>query len=130
MSVNKSQIIDAIRTVHDPEIPVNLYDLGLVYDLDINDDGAVHVQMTLTTPNCPVAEQMPQQVKEAVESVEGVSGADIELFWEPRWSTDMMSEEAKMQLDMMGISWSDPLAGGGTTGLTVGRRKPGEKPGG
>jgi len=128
MSADKDQIIEAIRTVHDPEIPVNLYDLGLIYDLAINDEGSVHVKMTLTTPNCPVAEQMPQSVKEAVESVEGVNQAEIELVWEPRWSTEMMSEEAKLQLDMMGISWSDPLAGGGATGLTVGRRKPGERP--
>ena len=115
----EQRIIAAIRTVHDPEIPVNLYDLGLIYELAIDDDGVARVRMTLTTPNCPVAESMPQQVRMAVESVEGVERAEIELVWEPSWTSELMSEDAKMQLEMMGITWSDPKHAAPFTSLTV-----------
>jgi FeS assembly SUF system protein len=118
----RSRIIDALRTVHDPEIPVNLYDLGLIYELDISSDGAVAVQMTLTTPNCPVADALPAQVKSAVEGVDGVNRATVDLVWQPQWTSAKMSDDAKLQLEMMGIDWSDPKpAGHRPTGLTIGR---------
>lgn len=119
----QARIIDAMKTVHDPEIPVNLYDLGLIYELHVEDDAA-RVRMTLTTPNCPVAESMPEQVRRAVESVEGIERADIELVWEPSWSSEMMSEDARMQLEMMGITWSDPKHPAPFTSLTLGRGNP------
>ena len=119
-------VITAIKTVQDPEIPVNLYDLGLIYDLDLDEEqGIVAITMTLTTPNCPVAESMPGAVKAAVESVPGVEQASVELVWEPPWSRERMSEEARMTLDMMGIDWADgPMIKKGPTGLTVGGKKP------
>lgn len=118
----KDKIIDAIKTVRDPEIPINLYDLGLIYDLDISDDGAVKITMTLTTPNCPVAETMPEHVRRTVAEVDGVSSAKIELVFDPPWSPEGMSDDAKLQLEMMGISWSSPPGGGpAPTSLTVNR---------
>lgn len=104
----KNDIIAALRGVHDPEIPVNVYDLGLIYELEVDPAGAARVVMTLTTPNCPVAELIPAQVKSAVESVKGVTAANVELTWQPPWSGDRMSDEARITLDMMGISWKDP----------------------
>ena len=86
------------------------------------------ITMTLTTPNCPVAETMPEQVRRTVAAVEGVSGASIELVFDPPWSPDSMSEDAKLQLEMMGIAWSNPLGGGGPTSLTIdGGKRPGER---
>ena len=119
----RDAIIAALRTVQDPELPVNLYDLGLIYDLQVDDAGAVAVRMTLTTPNCPVAESMPEMVRAAVAAVEGVGSVAIELVWEPAWTSDMMSDDAKLQLEMMGIAWTDTRSGGGAsfTGLSVGR---------
>lgn len=117
----RQRIVDAIRTVQDPEIPVNLYDLGLIYDITIGDDGAVDIRMTLTTPNCPVAESMPGQVRRAVESVDGVPRAAVELVWEPAWTGEMMSEHARDALEMLGINWRDPHTSAGSTSLTVGR---------
>ena len=86
------------KTVFDPEIPVEIYELGLVYDVQISEDGDVKVVMTLTTPNCPVAESLPQEVKEKVAAVENVKSVDLELTFEPSWNKDMMSEEAKFEL--------------------------------
>ncbi len=94
-------IIEALKTVYDPEIPVDIYELGLIYDVQISDEGAVKVVMTLTTPNCPVAESLPQEVKEKVASVEGVNEVDLELTFEPTWNKDMMSEEAKFELGIL-----------------------------
>lgn len=120
----RDDIIAALRRVHDPELPVNLYDLGLIYDLDIRDDDTVHVRMTLTAPNCPVADQIPTWVRDAVRNVEGVADATVELVWNPPWSTDMMSEEGRIELEAMGI---DPDRAkqqltGGTTQLTRGKK--------
>ena len=95
------QIIEALKTVYDPEIPVNIYDLGLIYGFQINDDYFVDVQMTLTAPGCPVAETFPGIVENAVKSVVGVSDAKVELTFEPPWRQDMMSEEALLELGMM-----------------------------
>ena len=93
--------VAALRTVYDPEIPVNLYDLGLIYDLDIAPDGAVHIRMTLTTPACPVAQQMPGRVAQAVEQAPGVTRAHVDLIWEPPWNQDKISDEAKLQLGLL-----------------------------
>ncbi|MGF1671974.1 MAG: DUF59 domain-containing protein [Balneolaceae bacterium] len=93
-------IVEALRSVYDPEIPVNIFELGLIYDLRISDDGAVKVTMTLTAPSCPVAEEIPRWVKEAVASVDGVTGVEIDLVWEPFWKPEYMAEEARLQLGL------------------------------
>ncbi|MDY3520252.1 SUF system Fe-S cluster assembly protein [Riemerella anatipestifer] len=95
------EIIKTLKTVYDPEIPVDIYELGLVYDVQISDEGKVKVVMTLTTPNCPVAESLPQEVKEKVSEVEGVNEVDLELTFEPSWTKDMMSKEARFELGML-----------------------------
>ncbi|ASK31325.1 MULTISPECIES: SUF system Fe-S cluster assembly protein [Chryseobacterium] len=95
------EIIRVLKSVYDPEIPVDIYELGLVYDVQISEDGDVKIIMTLTTPNCPVAETLPQEVKDKVQSVEGVNSVDLELTFEPSWNKDMMSEEAKFELGML-----------------------------
>jgi FeS assembly SUF system protein len=97
----EQQIVGVLKTVYDPEIPVNIYDLGLIYDLGIDDGGNVDIQMTLTAPGCPVAGAMPTWVKDAVESVPGVTDAHVELVWEPPWNTEMMSMRAKLELNMI-----------------------------
>jgi FeS assembly SUF system protein len=97
----RQPIIDALRTVHDPEIPVNIYDLGLIYTIEIGEDADVHIDMTLTAPACPVAGMMPVMVKDAVQQVEGVGDVDVELVWDPPWSQDKMSEEALLALGML-----------------------------
>lgn len=97
----QEKIIAAIRTVYDPEIPVNIYDLGLIYQIRIDDDNAVLVSMTLTAPGCPVAGIMPGQVERTVGAVEGVTAAKVELVWDPPWSPERMSDEARLELGMM-----------------------------
>lgn len=87
-----------MKGVFDPEIPVNIYDLGLIYDIAVNDEGHVHIQMTLTTPGCPVAQTFPGTVEQAVNQVEGVSDCTVELVWEPPWSQDRMTEAARLEL--------------------------------
>ncbi|QCX53013.1 iron-sulfur cluster assembly protein [Elizabethkingia sp. JS20170427COW] len=94
-------IIQVLKTIYDPEIPVDIYELGLVYDVQINENGGVKVVMTLTSPNCPVAESLPQEVKEKVALATGVTEVEIELTFEPAWDRDMMSEEAKFELGML-----------------------------
>ena len=96
----REPIIAALRQVHDPEIPVNIYDLGLIYAVDIDDEGKVDIRMTLTAPGCPVAGILPGQVAAAVRQVEGVTDANVELVWDPPWSMERMSDEAKLQLGM------------------------------
>tara|TARA_R110000782_G_scaffold201964_3_gene290598 strand:- start:431 stop:736 length:306 start_codon:yes stop_codon:yes gene_type:complete len=98
--ITEDSIIIALKTVYDPEIPVDIYELGLIYDIKIQDKN-VHVIMTLTSPNCPVAESLPVEVQETVRSVEGVADATVELTFEPPFTSDMMSEEAKFELGMM-----------------------------
>lgn len=93
-------IIDALKSVHDPEIPVNIYDLGLIYDADRKDNGDVDITMTLTAPNCPVAGEMPQDVADAVAGVEGVGRVRVTLTWSPPWTPANMSDDAKFILDM------------------------------
>ncbi len=93
-------VIAAVKTVHDPEIPVNIYDLGLIYDVALAPDGSVVIEMTLTTPACPVAGILPQQVADAAAAVPGVGEVEVRLVWEPTWTPDRMSEEARLVLDM------------------------------
>jgi len=95
------EIIKELKTIFDPEIPVDIYELGLIYDVQISEDGEVLVIMTLTSPNCPVAESLPMEVEEKVKSVEGVTSAKIDLTFEPTWTKEMMSEEAKFELGML-----------------------------
>ncbi|MBV6635036.1 MULTISPECIES: SUF system Fe-S cluster assembly protein [unclassified Mameliella] len=94
-------VVEACRTVYDPEIPVNIYDLGLVYTVDINDQNEVNIIMTLTAPGCPVAGEMPGWVAEAVEPLPGVKQVDVDLTWEPPWGMEMMSDEARLELGFM-----------------------------
>ena len=94
-------IIAALRNVYDPEIPVNVYDLGLIYEIQADADGVVFVKMTLTAPNCPIADEVVAQVQEAVADVPGVKEVQVDLVFEPEWTTDMMSEEAKLELGML-----------------------------
>ena len=96
----EDQVVCALRNVYDPEIPVNIYDLGLIYDLAIDTDNKVLIKMTLTAPGCPVAQTFPGTVECAVKEVEGVTGAAVELVWDPPWEPSRMSEAAKLQLNM------------------------------
>lgn len=95
------RVVEMLRTIYDPEMPVNIYDLGLVYSLDIESSGLVNVRMTLTAPNCPVAQSFPQHVQEVLMCVPGVSDVKVELVWEPLWSRDHMTEAAKLALGML-----------------------------
>lgn len=95
------EIIRILKTVYDPEIPVDIYELGLIYDVQISDEADVKIIMTLTSPNCPVAESLPKEVKDKVKEVENVNEVDLELTFEPTWNKDMMSEEAKFELGML-----------------------------
>ena len=93
-------LVEALKTVYDPEIPVNIYDLGLIYDLKVATDGAVCVEMTLTAPACPVADLIPKQVADAVAGVDGTGAVEVRLVWDPPWTKERMSEEALLALDM------------------------------
>ena len=95
------EIIEALRTVYDPEIPVNIYELGLIYKIDIEDDDRVLVEMTLTSPHCPVAETLPGEVEQKVAGVDGVSGCEVKVVWDPPWNPAMMTEEAQLELGMI-----------------------------
>ena len=94
-------IIESIKTVYDPEIPVNIYELGLIYDVKMREEGLAYVEMTLTSPNCPAAQSLPAEVKACTEAVEGVSEAVVEVVWDPPWDPDRMSDEAKLELNML-----------------------------
>ena len=96
----KSKVIDKIKKIYDPEIPVNIYELGLIYKIEVDDKNKVNVDMTLTSPNCPVAESLPKQVKDNIMKVEGVSDVNLNLVWEPPWDKDKMSEAAKLELNL------------------------------
>ena len=97
----EERIIDMLKTVYDPEIPVNIYDLGLIYKIDLQDDGEAIIDMTLTAPNCPAADFIMEDVRQKVDSVEGVTQAVVNLVFEPEWDKDMMSEEAKLELGFL-----------------------------
>ena len=98
--INIDQVVDCIKTVMDPEIPVNLYDLGLIYKIDISPNNEISIEMTLTNPNCPVAGTMPENVGKSVEKLESLSSIKVTLVWEPKWNKDLMSEDAKLALDI------------------------------
>ena len=95
------RIVDALKTIYDPEIPVNIYELGLVYKVDVEDDNKVLVEMTLTSPHCPVAESLPGEVELKVAGVEGVNGCEVKIVWDPPWHPSMMTEEAQLELGMI-----------------------------
>ena len=96
----KEQIIEEIRKIYDPELPVNIYELGLIYDIKVENDKFAKIKMTLTTPNCQVAESLPKEVKDGAMQVEGIEDVDLELVWDPPWNKDMMSEAAKLELNL------------------------------
>jgi|TARA_B110000438_G_C15681214_1_gene592455 FeS assembly SUF system protein len=96
----KIKIIEEIKKIYDPEIPVNIYELGLIYKIDVDEKNNVNIDMTLTSPNCPVAESLPNDVKEKIKKIEGVSDVKLEIVWEPPWTNDKMSEAAKLELNL------------------------------
>ena len=100
MSDIKSRVIEEVKKIYDPEIPVNIYELGLIYKIEVEENNKVNVDMTLTSPNCPVAESLPNQVKENIKKIEGVSDVNLNLVWEPPWNKDKMSEAAKLELNL------------------------------
>ena len=100
LNLTKTDIINALKKVYDPEIPVNIYDLGLIYKIHLDENYDVKIEMTLTTPNCPVAEEMPSMVANSIEELKGFNSVNVILVWDPPWNKDMMSEDAKLALDM------------------------------
>jgi|TARA_X000001036_G_scaffold129597_1_gene122554 FeS assembly SUF system protein len=96
----KEKIVSEIKKIYDPEIPVNIYELGLIYDISVNDKKEVHIKMTLTSPNCPVAESLPQEVKDSVKQLNGIEKVELDLVWDPPWDKSMMSEAAKLELNL------------------------------
>src|SRR6188474_2638790 len=96
-----TEIVAKLKTIYDPEIPVDIYELGLIYDVMVNTDLEVKILMTLTSPNCPVAESLPKEVEEKIKSIENVKDAEVEITFDPPWSKDLMSEEAKLELGML-----------------------------
>ena len=96
----KDQIIAEIKKMYDPEIPVNIYELGLIYDIKVENKNTAKVKMTLTSPNCPVAESLPKEVKDSIMQVEGIDKVDLDLVWDPPWDKSMMSESAKLELNL------------------------------
>ena len=96
----KDQIIAEIKKIYDPEIPVNIYELGLIYDIKVENKNTAKVKMTLTSPNCPVAESLPKEVKDCIMQVEGIDKVDLDLVWDPPWDKTMMSESAKLELNL------------------------------
>ena len=99
-AVSEDSVIEAIATVYDPEIPVNIYELGLIYAVDIADDGKIRVEMTLTAPGCPSAQELPVMVREAIMVVPGVTACDVETVWDPPWDMSRMSDEARLAMNM------------------------------
>jgi FeS assembly SUF system protein len=97
----ESEILKELKTIYDPEIPVNIYDLGLIYEIDVDENDNVEIKMTLTAPNCPVADSLPIEVKEKVQTIEGVKQVNLTLVFDPPWGPDMMSEEAKLELGFL-----------------------------
>ena len=100
-TIIEAQVVEALRTCFDPEIPVNIYDLGLIYEVKVGTDGNVAVQMTLTSPHCPAVQSLPAEVESKVKAVQGVTDAKIDLVWDPPWDQNKMSEAARLQLGMM-----------------------------
>jgi FeS assembly SUF system protein len=101
VSLLEGQIVDAIRTIFDPEIPINIYELGLIYDVIVDPDGAANVRMTLTSPACPAAQSLPAEVEQKVRALPGITDMQLDLVWDPPWSMDLMSDEAKLELGLL-----------------------------
>jgi len=125
----RDRVTKALRSVYDPELPVNLYDLGLIYTLEVDESAApasVRIVMTLTAPNCPVADQIPRDVERAVRAVEGVGEVSVTLTFDPPWTSERMSEAAQLELEAMGIDPRRPsdFHGGRPARLTIGRKPP------
>ena len=99
-TVTKNEVIEKIRTVYDPEIPVNVYDLGLIYTIKITGNNDVHINMTLTSPNCPVAQTLPRDVAQAFRTIGTINNLSLDVVWEPTWTKDMMSDEARLTLNL------------------------------
>ena len=118
---SRELLIRVLRTIHDPEIPINIYDLGLIYDLALPAADAVVVRMTLTAPNCPMADVIVQQVETKLRAVEGIETVTVELVWEPKWDPDMMSEAARLELEFTGHTGPAHLRKDKFSSLTVGR---------
>lgn len=97
----RDQVVQALQSCYDPEIPVNVYDLGLIYGIDINENHEVRIDMTLTSPNCPSIEALPEEIRDKVANIDGVARVDINLIWEPPFTVDMMSDEAKLALGLL-----------------------------
>jgi FeS assembly SUF system protein len=97
----ENKVVETLKTIYDPEIPVDIFELGLIYEVKIDEDKNVEIEMTLTSPNCPVAESMPKEVEEKVGSIEGVNSAKVNIVFDPAWDKDMMSEEAKLELGFL-----------------------------
>lgn len=118
----EARLAMAMRTIYDPELPVNIYDLGLIYEIHTTAAGEAHIVMTLTAPNCPVAESLPGEVRRAALGVEGVTDANVELTWTPKWTAERLSDAAKLDLEFTGHS--GPIGGPRTpfTAMTFGRR--------
>lgn len=119
-------IIAVLRTLHDPEIPVNLHDLGLIRSVDVDDAGVVAITMTLTTPNCPVADLLPEQVRSAVAAMEGVSRVSVEMTWEPAWTPRDLTDRGRAEMELMGLDIDHMIAklGSSFTDLTSPRTPP------
>tara|TARA_A100000164_G_scaffold380343_1_gene427440 strand:+ start:252 stop:638 length:387 start_codon:yes stop_codon:yes gene_type:complete len=100
IDIKEEQVIECIKTVMDPEIPVNLYDLGLIYEIQIINKNDIKIKMTLTNPNCPVASSMPESVGKSIEKIPNVNSIEVSLVWQPKWNKNLMSEEAKLALDI------------------------------
>ena len=100
MSDIKNKVVEEIKKIYDPEIPVNIYELGLIYKIEVDNKNKVNIDMTLTSPNCPVAESLPNEVKDNIMKIEGVSDVNLNLVWEPPWDKDKMSEAAKLELNL------------------------------
>ena len=100
MSDIKNKVIEEIKKIYDPEIPVNIYELGLIYKIEVIDNNKINVDMTLTSPNCPVAESLPKEVKDSIMEIKEVNKVDLDLVWEPPWDKSMMSEAAKLELNL------------------------------
>lgn len=98
---SQQDVIDVLKTIFDPEIPVDIYELGLIYEIVVKEDGFIHIDMTLTSPNCPVAESLPKDVEDKVNTLGGVTGCKVNIVFDPPWTQDMMSEEAKLELGFL-----------------------------
>ena len=96
----KEKIVETLKTVYDPEIPVNIFEMGLIYEIVVDNDGKITIQMTLTSPNCPAAQSIPAEIETKIKEIEDVSEVEIEIVWEPPWDVDMMTEDAKLELGM------------------------------